>query len=90
MASFASFYKWEELRYLSRPDLLKASFFSKDVPEDNGQTDRDIASLASSWLRAHEWSFAFVSLDNTDKMDHACGWMSASWLDAIAHADRCI
>ena len=88
--SAASFYNWEELRDLSRPGLLKASFFVKDIPEDNGQADRDVSSLAFSWLRDHEWSFAFVYFHHTDKMGHDCGWMSASYLEAIANADRCI
>ncbi len=88
--SAASFYNWEELRDLSRPGLLKASFFVKDSPDDNGQADRDVSALAFSWLRTHEWSFAFVYFHNTDKTGHGCGWMSASYLDAIANADRCI
>jgi predicted AlkP superfamily pyrophosphatase or phosphodiesterase len=88
--SAASFFNWEELRDLSRPGLLKASFFVKDSPEDNGQADRDVAALALSWLGTHEWSFAFVYFHNTDKTGHGCGWMSASYLDAIANADHCI
>jgi predicted AlkP superfamily pyrophosphatase or phosphodiesterase len=88
--SAASFYNWEELRDLSRPGLLKASFFVKDSKDDDGQADRDVSALACSWLGTHEWSFAFVYFHNTDKTGHGRGWMSASYLDAIANADRCI
>ncbi len=86
----AAFYNWEQLRDLSRPGSLMASFFLKDTPEDDGQSDRDVSSLAHSWLRSHEWTFAFVYLHNTDKVGHGCDWMSDSYLNAIANADRCI
>jgi predicted AlkP superfamily pyrophosphatase or phosphodiesterase len=86
----AAFYNWEELRDISRPGSLAASFYLKDVPDDGGQTDRDIAALAAAWLQAHDWSFAFVYLHNTDKNGHRSGWMSDAYLAAIGNADRCI
>lgn len=86
----AAFYNWEQLRDLSRPGSLTAAFFLKDMPDDDGRCDRDVTSLALSWLQSHEWAFAFVYLHNTDKTGHGCGWMSDSYLKAIANADRCI
>jgi predicted AlkP superfamily pyrophosphatase or phosphodiesterase len=86
----ASFFNWEPLRDLWPSGSLAASFFIKDVPEDDGRTDRELSSLALAWLSSHEWIFSFVYLHNTDKTGHAAGWMSAAYLDAIANADRCI
>jgi predicted AlkP superfamily pyrophosphatase or phosphodiesterase len=86
----AAFYNWEQLRDLSSPGSLAASFFLRDAPEDNGQTDREVTALALSWLQSHEWAFSFVYLHNTDKTGHRYGWMSDSYLGAIANADRCI
>lgn len=86
----AAFYNWEELRDLSRPGSLRAALFLKDVPGDEGQTDRDLAGFARAWLQSHEWTFAFVYMHNTDKTGHASGWMSEAYLGAIQNADGCI
>ncbi len=86
----AAFYNWEELRDISRPGSLAASFYLKDVPDDGGRTDRDIADLAGAWLQAHAWAFAFVYMHNTDKNGHRSGWMSDAYLAAIGNADGCI
>jgi predicted AlkP superfamily pyrophosphatase or phosphodiesterase len=86
----ASFYNWEPLRDLSRPGSLAASCFLRDVPDDDGQTDREISDAAAEWLAAHEWAFAFVYLHGTDKTGHRYGWMSENYLKAISNADRCV
>jgi len=86
----ASFFNWEPLRDLWQPGSLAASFFLKDAPGDDGRCDRELSSLALSWLQSHEWAFSFIYLHNTDKTGHASGWMSDAYLDAIANADRCI
>lgn len=86
----ASFYNWEPLRDLSPPGALAASFFLEDVLDDAGQVDRELAALALSWLKSHDWDFAFVYMQNTDKTGHRCGWMSDPYLAAIGNADRCI
>ncbi len=88
--SVASFYNWEPLRDLSRPESLAASCFLKDVPDDGGQTDRDVSAFALSWLQSHEWAFSFVYMHNTDKTGHRYGWMSDDYLSAISNADGCI
>ncbi|MCE5264526.1 MAG: alkaline phosphatase family protein [Deltaproteobacteria bacterium] len=86
----ATFFNWEQLRDLWQPGSLAASLFLKDAPGDDGRTDRELSSLAFSWLSSHDWAFAFVYLHNTDKAGHASGWMSAAYLEAISNADRCI
>ncbi|MEW6334550.1 MAG: alkaline phosphatase family protein [Thermodesulfobacteriota bacterium] len=88
--SAAVFYNWEPLRDLSRPESLAASCFLKDVPDDGGQSDREVTAFARAWLASHEWAFSFVYMHNTDKTGHRCGWMSDSYLGAISNADRCI
>lgn len=86
----AAFYNWEALRDLSPPGSLAASCFLKDVPDDGGQSDREVSALALSWLQSHEWAFSFVYMHNTDKTGHRFGWMSNPYLAAISNADRCI
>ena len=85
----AFFYNWEELRDLSRPGALKASFMVKDTTGD-GTADSEVAALAAAWLGANPFNFAFVYLGATDIAGHAYGWMSEHYLAAISHADRCI
>jgi len=86
----ASFFNWEPLRELSQPGSLAASFFIRDNPGDDGRCDRELTSMARSWLSSHEWVFSFLYLHNTDKTGHASGWMSNAYFGAIANADRCI
>lgn len=84
----AAFYNWEQLRDVSQPGSLDASFFVKDTRSPNGDTL--IAHLASTWLAHHQPTFTFVYLGHTDQAGHDHGWMSQPYLDAIANADRCI
>ena len=88
--SAAAFYNWEPLRDLSRPGSLAASCFLEDLPDDGGQTDREVSALALSWLQSHEWAFSFVYMQNTDTTGHSHGWMSDPFLAAISNADCCI
>jgi predicted AlkP superfamily pyrophosphatase or phosphodiesterase len=84
----ASFYNWEPLRDLSRPESLEASFFVRDSYDCNA--DPSIADLASAYLRENPVHFAFVYLHHTDAAGHREGWMSEAYLRAISGADRCI
>lgn len=86
----ASFYNWEPLRDLSRPGSLSASCFLEDVRDDGGKIDRELSAMAVSWLTSHDWDFAFVYFQNTDKVGHLHGWMSDPYLAAIGNADHCI
>ena len=85
----AFFYNWEELRDLSRPGSLNASFMVKDVTGD-GRADTAISQLAANWLLHNTFNFAFVYLGGVDLAGHAYGWMSDAYLQAICHADQCI
>jgi hypothetical protein len=85
----AFFYNWEELRDLGRPGALNASFMVKDSTGD-GTADTAVAQLAARWLAHNPFNFTFVYLGGTDIAGHAWGWMSEPYLQAIAHADRCI
>ncbi len=85
----AFFYNWEELRDLSRPGSLNASFMVKDITGD-GQADTAVSQLAAHWLQNNPFNFAFVYLGGTDLAGHAYGWMSDGYLQAINHADQCI
>jgi len=86
----ASFYNWEQLRDLSRPGALAASFFLNNNHLADGTGDRELAALAAEWLSANEAHFCFLYLGCTDSAGHDHGWMSAPYLSTIASADRCI
>ncbi len=84
----AAFYNWEQLRDVSRPGSLDASFFIKDTHSPNGDTM--IAHLASAWLTHNQPALTFIYFGHTDQAGHDHGWMSQPYLNAIANADRCI
>ncbi len=85
-----AFYNWEELRDVARPGALQASFFVRIDEPAKGRSDDEVATLAARWLADNPFHLAFVYLGCTDVAGHAYGWMSAEYLQAIAHADRCI
>ena len=86
----ASFYNWEELRDVSRPGSLNASFCLKNCYAPDGVGDIELANLTTSWLRKNPVNFAFVYLGYTDAAGHDFGWMSEKYLQGITIADRCI
>ena len=86
----AFFYNWEELRDVSRPDSLSASFFLNGSKDPHGTGDLELAELAAGWLASHPVDFAFIYLGYTDTAGHDYGWMSEHYLMAIANTDRCI
>jgi predicted AlkP superfamily pyrophosphatase or phosphodiesterase len=86
----ASFYNWEELRDISRPGSLHASFFLKNCYDVDGVGDLELAKLATAWLSRNPMDFTFIYLGYTDTAGHDHGWMSERYLKAITNADRCI
>lgn len=84
----ASFYNWEQLRDLSPPAFLDASFFLKNCDRPEG--DHEMADLAVRWMQTNDFSFAFVYFGYVDIAGHNHGWMSEPYIDAIANADQCI
>lgn len=88
--STAMFYNWEQLRDLSQPDALHASFFLKNCYDPQGSGDTALSELAAAWLAQHSYDFIFVYLGYVDTAGHDRGWMSQAYLDGIANADRCI
>lgn len=86
----ASFYNWEQLRDLSRPGSLHASFFLKNCDDAEGVGDCDLAELAATWLRRNEVNLAFVYFGYTDIAGHNHGYTSGPYLQGIANADRCM
>ena len=84
----ASFYNWEQLRDISSPGSLTASFFLKNCHSLEGDTQ--VATLAVEWLRRNPIDFAFIYFGHTDEAGHDWGWMSPQYFSAIANADCCI
>jgi len=86
----ASFFNWEQLRDLSRPGSLDASFFLDNNHTIDGGGDAELARLAAGWLSANETNFSFIYFGCTDSAGHAEGWMTPTYLQTIANADRCV
>lgn len=86
----AAFYNWENLRDLSSPGSLEASFFLRDDKTPENQSDRELTALALGYFAKHTVDFAFVYFHQTDAAGHREGWMSAPYLKAVVNADRCI
>jgi predicted AlkP superfamily pyrophosphatase or phosphodiesterase len=91
----ASFYNWEQLRDLSRPGYLQASFFLQNDTEPEGLGDTALTDMATTYLvdartRQAPVDLTFIYLGHTDAAGHTHGWMSDPYLRAIENADLCI
>lgn len=84
----ASFYNWEQLRDLSPPGFLDASFFLNNCDRPEG--DHELADLAVRWMQGHEFALAFVYFGYVDIAGHNHEWMSDPYIEAIGNADQCI
>ncbi len=83
-----AFYNWENLRDLSAPGSLSASFYVRSAWEEDGDTK--LAALAATLMTQRPWRFAFVYLGCTDAAGHRHGFMSAPYIAAVEKADRAI
>jgi predicted AlkP superfamily pyrophosphatase or phosphodiesterase len=81
----ASFYNWEQLRDLSDPGSLNASFFRASSHDDGGDTV--IAEGAAAHFAAGVPTFSFVYFGRTDEVGHDHGWMTDEYIAAIGDAD---
>lgn len=86
----ASFTNWEQLRDLSAPGSLTASFMLANLKLPFGQADVELTQFALSWLTTHECDFSFLYLGQTDEVGHKYGWLSDPYLLSIDWADRCM
>ena len=88
--SCAMFYNWEELRDVSQPGSLEASFFLKNCYDPEGSGDTILSQFAVDWLADHKYDFTFIYFGYVDVAGHANEWMSAEYLEAITNADLCL
>lgn len=93
----AIFYSWEQLRDLWRPGAMTFSIFHNiyhNEAHHGLQTvmdhDWEITRHAVHNIVKRRPAFAFVYLGGTDLAGHDHGWMSPSYLRAIAGADAMI
>lgn len=84
----ASFYNWEKLRDTSRAGTQSADFFLRNCNVPEG--DCEIAELAAGYLRRQQPNFTFVYFGYTDTAGETEGFMSPTYMDAIANADECV
>jgi predicted AlkP superfamily pyrophosphatase or phosphodiesterase len=85
----ASFYNWEPLRNVSRPDTLDFAYF-RNGAETNVQSDHMVANAAARYLPDDKPDFAFVYFGTVDTAGHTFGWMSAEYLKQLAHVDAAL
>ena len=84
----ASFYNWEQLRDLSDPGSLNASFFLDNCGDPDG--DIYIAEAAAEHILQKSPTFTFVYFGRTDIEGHDSGWMGEQYIEAIATADEAL
>lgn len=82
------FYNWGELRDLCEPGSLDVGVFFQDAHRPQG--DARVAAAAVDHQRETPFDLLFVYLGYVDECGHQHGWMSPEYLEAVAHADRCI
>lgn len=86
--SAASFYNWEQLRDLSRPDSLAHSCYISLHQYDN--TDFMLANNAIEYINDKSPDFVFLYLGTTDETGHQFGWMTKEYIEAVYNAWSCI
>lgn len=83
-----AFTNWGELRDLYAPGSVDVAYLIADSKTEAG--DLAVAEQAVAHIERQPFDFLFVYFGRTDSMGHAHGWMSAPYLEAIGHADRCL
>lgn len=83
-----SFYNWEQIRDLSGPGSLDASYYWADISLPDG--DDRVTEVAIEHMGRLGLGLTFVYLGHLDLAGHRHGWMSEPYLAAVANADRCI
>ena len=84
----ASFYNWEELRDLSRPDTLAYSCCMALHQHEN--TDAILTQEAMRYIGTYSPDFVFLYLGETDEKGHNFGWGSEQYGQAVNGAWDCI
>lgn len=87
----AMLYSWEELRDLSRPGyVLSYAEFVSGNPRGYGYSNEKLTERAIDILRGDDApDFTFLYFGSPDAAGHGHGWMSESYLEAVAHSVDC-
>lgn len=82
----ASYFSWEPLCDLSRPNSLARSIFIR-YERDPEVSDRRIVDAALPQLKTGDYDFSFLYLGAIDEVGHDYGWMSKRYLEQVEHSD---
>ncbi len=84
----ASFYNWEPLRDLSRPESLYFVYYRDNCYTRDG--DLEIGEEAARMIGRERPDFAFVYFGTIDVAGHLYGWMSPDYLQQARHVDNAV
>lgn len=87
--SCASFFSWEPLRDVGRPQGLKHSTYIA-YDHDPEESDARLVDQALPHLSAGRFDFTFLYLGAIDEMGHDHGWMSERYLQQVELTDRLV
>lgn len=82
----AAFYSWEQLRDMAPPGTLDTSVYRRY----SDRTLDELGRAAAGEIVRQRPTFAFVYLEATDATGHRYGWMSPTYLQAVAKSDQVI
>ena len=90
----AFFYNWEQLRDLSRPSALAASYYVSAGRIGNDVVNKLVTDAAISHISSYDLDFAFLYLGTLDNIGHKYGWMTDEYFEEIdksfAEIDRIV
>lgn len=85
----AMFYSWEELRDLAKPGCLTDSFFVHGDQHGWLEANARLTDKCIEYLQAEQPDFAFLYLGAPDSAGHKQGWMSQTYMQALAQSWEC-
>lgn len=83
-------YNWEELRDLSRPGSLSASFYSRMSDFGGNKSNHMVTDASIGFVKQFDPDFLFTYLGWTDTVGHDIGWMTPEYIYSIDESFDCI
>ncbi len=80
----AFFYSWEPLRDLSRPDSLAYASFISGLVFGFDVAGQELTEQAIAYIPVKKPDFVFLYLGLPDAVGHADGWMTSTYMNAVA------
>lgn len=79
----ATFYNWEEIRDVSRPDSLAHSCFYAGRRIGYKEAGEELTDSAIAYLKKYDTDFTFIYYGYPDMQGHNYGWMTDEYMEAI-------